>query len=78
MSSSNSLLSQCVEMTHQLIRNKQMATINIRIGRNFYFEFSNQENEAFSQEKKLFPSEKEILKEDWNLNKRNSLMTKLK
>ena len=47
------LLSQCMAMTQELIKTKQKATINIRVGNKFYFEFSNQEIEAFENRKKL-------------------------
>ena len=63
MSYLSELLSQCVDMTHQLIKTKQRATIDIRIGNEFKFQFCNQEDEAFVHKKKLSPSQR----------KRNSL-----
>ena len=58
MSNLSDLLSQCVDMTHQLIKTKQRATIDIRIGSEFKFQFSSQEDEAFANKKKLSPSQR--------------------
>jgi hypothetical protein len=58
MSNLSDLLSQCVEMTHQLIKTKQRATIDIRIGSDFKYQFCNQEDEGFEQKKKLSPSQR--------------------
>ena len=62
MSDLSVLLSQCVDLTHQLIKTKQRATIDIRIGSEFKFHFRSQEDEIFAR-KKLSPSQR----------KRNSL-----
>ena len=59
MSDLSVLLSQCVDLTHQLIKTKM---IDIRIGSEFKFHFCSQEDEIFAR-KKLSPSQR----------KRNSL-----
>ena len=43
MSVPSELLSQCLEITKQLIALNQKAAINIRIGNEFEFSFNNQE-----------------------------------
>ena len=63
MASFSDLLSQCVEMTHQLVKTKQKATINIKIGIEFQFQFCNQEDEEFPVRKRLSPSQR---KRNWN------------
>ena len=58
MSSSSDLLVQCLEMTNQLMKTRMKATIDIKIGNDFNYHFSNQEDNAFLQRKKLSPSQK--------------------
>ena len=45
------LLSQSVDMTLELIKTKQRATIDIRIGSEFKFHFCSQEDEIFARKK---------------------------
>ena len=53
MSVPSELLSQCLEITKQLIALNQKAAINIRIGSDFVFSFNNQE----TSERKKSPSQ---------------------
>ena len=55
MSVSSELLSQCLDITKQLISLNQKAAINIRIGSEFSFNFNNQDHET--SEKKKSPSQ---------------------
>ena len=57
MSTLSTLLSQCLEITQQLIKNKQSATINIRVGEDFIYHFSNQES-SIIHKKKFSPSQR--------------------
>ena len=52
MSVNNALLSQCLDIAKQLMSKNQRATINIMMGKDFSFEFSNQELAAYSHKNK--------------------------
>ena len=54
MSVHSELLSQCLEITKQMINLNQKASINIRLGSDFVFSFNNQE---INSEKKKSPSQ---------------------
>ena len=54
----DALLSQCLDITKQLISAKQRATINIRIGSEFNFSFCNKEEPVSAQKKRTSPSQK--------------------
>ena len=53
----SALLSQCMEMTKELIMAKQKVSINIRVGSEFCFEFCNMEKQSLDVKKKLTPSQ---------------------
>ena len=52
------LLTQCVEMTHQLVKTKQKANINIRVGSDFHYQLCSQAEEAFATGRKVSPSQR--------------------
>ena len=53
----NELLSQCLDLAKQLMKNNQKATINISVGTDFNFKFSNLEHASFTEKYKS-PSQK--------------------
>ena len=57
MSVKNELLSQCLDLAKQLMKNNQKATINISVGTDFNFKFSNLEHASFTEKYKS-PSQK--------------------
>ena len=58
MSVKNELLSQCLDLAKQLMKNNQKATINISVGTDFNFKFSNLEHARSFTEKYKSPIQK--------------------
>ena len=57
MSDAKVILAQCLDMTTLVIKTKQKAIINIRIGSDFNFEFNNMEQNVFQPKKRQSPSQ---------------------
>ena len=56
MTSESQLLSQCMGLVHDWLRLNQKAYLNIKIGNDFEFEFSNQERSGYNGTKRISPS----------------------
>ena len=51
------IISQCIDLANQVMKNGMNATILIKIGDNFKFEFDNKENKMNDMMKKKSPSQ---------------------
>ena len=54
----NALLVQCLDIIKQLISSKQKATIDIKIGSDFSFEFCNKDETSPLETRKQSPSQR--------------------
>ena len=75
MSAMSLLLTQCLDMTKQLMKPNQQVTISIMIGSDFKFEFSNQDQSVIEQKKKQSPSKRRRnvqRKEDYDVAKKRN------
>ena len=57
MSDAKAMLAQCLDMRTLMIKTKQKAIINIRIGSDFNFQFNNMEQIVFEPKKKQLPNQ---------------------
>ena len=57
MSDAKAMLAQCLDMRTLMIKTKQKAIINIRIGSDFNFQFNNMEQTVFEPKKKQLPNQ---------------------
>ena len=55
MSDAKAMLAQCLDMRTLMIKTKQKAIINIRIGSDFNFQFNNMEQTVFQPKKRQSP-----------------------